>query len=117
MKYIRLEDGVYDLLRNIRTNNFYIRIEYDDGYSNPRHLSPKDLKKYRQADTVEELCDEFIFIGEDNKPRLTYKAHEWLVSQFKGRMLYGAIWVTDEHGAPILKPVAEMNKEGEFELL
>ena len=105
MKYIRTKDelGVY--------------VEYDGEY--------KDLNKgtyfktwrgvyihedWKVADTIEELCDEFVYVDEEIKQFLVsddidkYKAKQYKV--------FGAIWTNKG-----LIYVAKMNDKGEFELL
>ena len=97
MKYIRTKDGIYEL----------------DGFG---FRYPKDYKK---ADTIEELCDEFVVIYNESKkfkkPFTSFysdiigvlKEHD--LSECK---IYGAIW-TDKG----LIYVAKMNDKGELELL
>lgn len=102
MKYIRTKDGVYETV----TQNLYKNddILYIDGYGLERLLS--------QADTIEELCDEFVCIRKDNSKALLSCVDEVLPLRMCYIGIYGAIWVTDSNGAPTLKPVAKMNKEG-----
>lgn len=78
----------------------------------------------RQADTIEELCDEFVFVDEfgkkdllddDYKAKLqefgTFSVVHALMEQDRPKELYGAVW-TDKG----LIFVAEMNEELEMEL-
>lgn len=77
----------------------------------------------KESNTIEELCDEFVFDGGDGNPLLC--SYEELIywfnyskeQQFKTRNCYGAIWIKGEHNEPILKSVTKMNEKGEFELL
>lgn len=93
MKYVRTEHSVY---------------EHDD-------VSWFDI--IRQADTIEELCDEFVVMREGTKPHTAdvpyfkIRMDSKYISE-KGYEIRGAIW-TDEG----LIYVAEMNDKGELELL
>lgn len=62
-----------------------------------------------EADTLEELCDEFVVIIE-NKPHIIPR--EWLKQEIIVDELYGAIWTSKG-----LIYVAKMNDKGELELL
>ena len=71
-----------------------------------------------EADTIEELCDEFV-IAYENGGRIVYGDLEWakvkaMVNSKSGikSIIYGAIW-TDKG----LLYVAKMNDKGELELL
>ena len=92
MKYIRTKDGIY-------YNQAYF-------YSHKEEI-------IKQADTIEELCDEFVIkiktgylITYYNKVLLTQDANK------NGADVYGAIW-TDKG----LIYVAKMNEKGELELI
>ena len=61
-----------------------------------------------QADTIEELCDEFVV---EDKDEFAIFHNFKLAKQTKG-IIYGAIW-TDKG----LTYVAKMNSKGELELL
>ena len=63
----------------------------------------------QQADTIEELCDEFVAIY-DNKPH--FHILEFAKQYADDNQVYGAIW-TDKG----LIYVAKMNEKGELELL
>ena len=96
MKYIKTKDGVYK--------------EEIEWTSNP----PKQLA-IKIADTIEELCDEFVIINPDiyEKPTLCYGDYdEYKDELHKEDILFGAIW-TDKG----LIYVAKMNEKGELELL
>ena len=124
MKYIRTKDGIY---RNAGGM-------YDNGdltiYLNGITKLPKD-EIIAQADTIEELCDEFVvnYKGEE-KPRIIYMKeflksleetnitkeihYEYLADTYIKRNLgnyYGAIWI--DKG---LIYVAKMNDKGELKL-
>ena len=116
MKYIRTKDGIY------RGGEFYL-----DGLD--ENLKPTFKIKVRstiteneivkKADTIEELCDEFVIVWKDyeykhciwedlKELKLSYK--DWQFDEMEN--IFGAIWT--EWG---LKYVAKMNEKGELELL
>lgn len=93
MKYIRTKDG---------------RIEMVDEQDHGRYAS---LYPYfeREADTIEELCDEFVGIYKGRHIKSLSK-DLWILKDCE--VIYGAIW-TDKG----LIYVAKMNSEGVLELL
>ena len=94
MKYIRTIDGIQALYIDEFT-------EYGKEY----------YKNCKIADTIEELCDEFvIWFKELDKPT-QFRDFE-TTKQYKKAKVYGAIW-TDKG----LIYVAKMNDKGELELL
>ena len=108
MKYIRTKDGIVEITKVLsycyldKSGNEYL------------------LDKYKTADTIEELCDEFVLTDNGNPPLIIHNVVELdsgifenvktLKTQYK--VIYGAIW-TDKG----LIYVAKMNENGEFELL
>ena len=108
MKYIRTKDKI---------NGERI---YENDIPEPKNEHEKEiLQKMRdnigeviikQADTIEELCDEFVCF--ENK--MTFHNLETITSSYnlKHLTIYGAIW-TDRG----LIYVAKMNDKGELELL
>ena len=72
-------------------------------------------KIIKEADTIEELCDEYVIIDEDNEPNIKQGRdidHCRRIWAINNCLIYGAIWT--EWG---LKYVAKMNDKGELELL
>lgn len=74
---------------------------------------------YRQADTIEELCDEFVWVNHKTNTRAfegqpLEQVKEYYLQQCDKELwdFYGAIW-TDKG----LIYVAKMNDKGELELL
>lgn len=102
MKYIRTKDGIYEKANQTIYKNE--ELEYIDGY--------ELVKIIKQADTIEELCDEFVSVYgkyQDHWDNL----EECLRLCWDGPAeIYGAIW-TDRG----LIYVAKMNEKGELELL
>ena len=94
MKYIRTKDG---------------RIKAYEEYCDLSYIYQM-LDGIAVADTIKELCDEFVVIV-DGRHYIRVPAGN------PNFPTYGAIWTTGEHGEPILKSVAKMNDEGELELL
>ena len=70
-------------------------------------ISRKVFDNLSQADTIEELCDEFVY-GET----LIYDKEEMKFLTSRGEIVYGAIWTSKG-----LIYVAKMNEKGELELL
>ena len=107
MKYIRTKDGIY----NKRKLAFAFREDYCPTDKDYEKLLQTQIIK--QADTIEELCDEFVYVdGNRHKnypcyavePKNDVKYHD---------VIYGAIW-TDKG----LIYVAQLNEESEeWELL
>ena len=114
MKYVRTKDG------KIYNKSKIICSAFREEYCSPNWN--EDIEKYLQtkivaeADTIEELVDDFIAKKDYGKPFVIkrYEIHSNL--QF-GFTIYGAIWVVGENNEPILKPVAKMKEEGGLELL
>mgnify|MGYP003293610582 CR=1 FL=1 len=117
MKYIRTKDGIVETT-NVDRFSLYFELsgEQSVSYSEIDKLLEKMITK--QADTIEELCDEFRVRDNDN-----YSTYEIDITcrnlkelyeelQIQNQTLFGAIWI--EWG---LKYVAKMNEKGELELL
>ena len=118
MKYIRTKDGkVIDISKYEKDTQGWYYHAFTKCYAFPE----SDIVK--QADTIEELCDEFVIYDKDQnngfpitcpKERLTeIKPYIQICMQKQFNCwLKGAIW-TDKG----LIYVAKMNEEGELELL
>ena len=120
MKYIRTKDGIYERM----FPDVEQRISFDHKTIEPAYyttkcewVAKKDVLK--QADTIEELCDEFVrYVAAENYHNIMRNYDIDNLSCIKERLqktndnFYGAIW-TDKG----LIYVAKMNKEGRFELL
>ena len=88
-----------------------------DGYedTNGDYFPVEDILK--QADFIEELFDGFVCQVDDY-----YFYHHDLyiikaIGEHKKIKVYGAIEILGEHGEPIIKSVAVMDKRERFELL
>jgi len=119
MKYFRTKDGrMFEC--------------FDDGiiadFDTPRPTYVADDYILKQANTIEELCDEFIYVNKEKDIKCFCLLHQPITTIYYGAQLedvetkklindknieiYGAIW-TDKG----LIYVAKMNKEGALELL
>ena len=105
--YIRTKDRIYKVENILRDNGFV------KGY-NVWYMAfiTKD-QVIKQADTIEELCDEFVGVDKtcENGHQLL-RAIPYKCANFWNGGVYGAIWC--EFG---LKYVAKLNSKGEFKLI
>lgn len=108
MKYIRTQDRIY------KDKPLAIKYTKNDKGSYCMKMKEKDIIKI--AGTIEELCDEFVFVSDNYKPIISslpfidlrfYAKH-----RIKEATCYGAIWTSKG-----LQFVAHRNSKGEFELL
>ena len=108
MRYIRVEENVYELCEKQKYDNqWQVKV---NGCLIGYRLVYKD-RVIKSADTIEELCDEFIAYHKTLK--LTYCIKKTpFEKQDENFNFYGAIWT--EWG---LRYVAKMNDKGELELL
>lgn len=112
MKYIRTKNGVYELATEITITEFQII-----DHLHNRVFLKSEIQS--QADTIEELCDEFV-CWLNNQPthfdldeNLTVKEVKKNLDSWKAKAeVYGCIW-TDKG----LIYVAKMNEKGELELI
>ena len=104
MKYIRTKDGIYEYVDY--DNECIIPMPIIKYKGQLTHCDECDIIK--QADTIEELCDEFVV--EDNYDFAIFNNLK-LARQTKGTC-YGAIWTNKG-----LIYVAKMNDKGELELI
>ena len=116
MKYIRTKDGIFEIKATPQSNAMYSGSQayriYDHIQMVDRDVLEKDIIK--QADTIEELCDCFIYSDEVFKNVIynNFHALKILLKLRKNYVVYAAIW-TDKG----LIYVAKMNSKGELELL
>ena len=106
MKYIRTKDGIYEI-------NWFDA----DNFGDEKGDIHSNCEITNEADTIEELCDEFIVVSDNcERPIISALPFNELQLYAKGRtkyaICYGAIWC--EWG---LKYVARMNSDGVLELL
>ena len=101
MKYIRTKDGII----SDKEKSDLLKMAFEYG-------SPTTFKIIAQADTIEELCDEFVDVNKTGHCISSFKTFKALLEDKNNHNFYGAIW-TDKG----LIYVAKMNDEGELELL
>ena len=104
MKYIRTESEIYSL------DDLYVCEELN---GKPYATKNGGWCIYRdsiikEANTIKELCDCFVFIDEGCEPEVLYE-DDLPIFPTKHMQFYGAIWT--EWG---LKYVAKMNDDGEL---
>lgn len=118
MKYIRTKDNFFGYIgkRSISLGSETKGNYYHSVIDRRLHRLGAGLlqDKYivKQADSIEELCDEFVCIRKDNSKTLLSCIDEVLPLRMCYIGIYGAIW-TDKG----LIYVAKMNDKGELELL
>lgn len=111
-KYIRVEDGIYEIFDTHNGCSNHFGYKYSKDYT--ALLDEENIKNYRQADTIEELCDAFVYNDKAFK-NVIYEnidSVKTLCSLRKEWTVYATIW-TDKG----LIFVAKMNNEGVFELI
>lgn len=116
MKYIRTKDG--EIIDTERYGNLVHNSLGYVTYLGAVIIKEKDID--REANTIEELCDEAIVIEQwRNKPFVllvggngTPLSCARAIYLPQGCIIYGAVWVD----ANLIK-VAKMNEKGELELL
>ena len=123
MRYIRVEDGVYQFEDFTKTRGMVCLNHY--GYQTKGGVciagTLKDWKEYKKADIIEELCDCFIKIRREKNHndyilKFDYRNLPELkesVRKYKDSPVYGAIHIENKG----LIYVAKMNEKGELELI
>lgn len=108
MKYIRTKDGKIFDLDKIELCAEYYCIDDENQLYIEWYAVKETFEIINQADTIEELCDLFVYVYEEGKPFVD----AWFAADKWAKYIYGAIW-TDKG----LQYVARMNSDGELELL
>lgn len=121
MKYIRTKNAIVEYNPNEKILDTGEHIFLAD-MSSPNYLYVNEYSYFekdivKQADTIKELCDEYVIIpiDQNKKPIIHFIRHiNEPIKPFAtdSHIIYGAIW-TDKG----LIYVAKMNEKGEFELL
>ena len=81
MKYIRTNDGIYEIVEDLYFGRFLL--------NNKKIVSLSD-SDVKQADTIEELCDEFVC-----RDLYYYKLSKKIIDMLDNKdktKIYGAIW-------------------------
>ena len=134
MKYIRTKDGhIFEVEKDLGRygiSKAVIICDFDGNFIDVE----KQNMILKQADTIEELCDEIVFdLGNHYIPYTSpyqYNAKEaidWFKTVKEIDLGFGfmvkieekflAIWTKGEHDELILKSVAKMNESGCLQLL
>ena len=124
-KYIRTENGIYKVEE---IEKYFLDERQKLFINNTMRIAVKENDVIKQADTIEEICDEFVGLVKSTSSNfiiMTVIAHslkelkESLKTELNGEVyeghydiIYGAVWC--EWG---LKYVAKMNEKGELELI
>ena len=107
MKYIRTKDGIYEINRYYEPRDYYwVKQDCEQPISSDEII--------KQADTIEELCDEAVFFDKDNKPH--YKSQEGNLWYLGAGLFIETLrfCIFTDKG---LIYVAKMNEKGDLELL
>ena len=113
-KYIRTKEKVYEV---VEENERYYKCCYDDGCITLAAKFDNDVngfsKALKTADTINDLCDRFVLLERNLKPRI-FETLKGAINNkiYDDEVVYGAIW-TDEG----LIYIAKMNDKGELELI
>lgn len=116
MSYIRTKDGIIDT-NKLNLNKIIGNIKYEiidnilfkTMYGYEAHLYEYEI--ISKADTIEELCDEFVEVRKGNH-NICFGYGTAKSCNNDNNIIYGAIW-TDKG----LIYVAKMNKNGKLELI
>lgn len=125
-KYVKTKNGIYNLEEKDEKwqKRCQINDEFEEetyGGKTGRILYIPSKKVLKQADTIKELCDEFIHNNriirfEGGSEKYFYYLGDGFTFELDEKMIeegiYGAVWC--EFG---LKYVAKLNDRGELELL
>jgi hypothetical protein len=111
MKYIRTKNGIYEVVGADSCS--YLNASPEMYYITSDNKNILKSKVIAQADTIVELCDEFIGMDRtcENGHQLL-RAIPYKCANYWNGGIYGAIW-TDKG----LIYVAKMNDKGHFELV
>lgn len=109
MKYIRTKEGkIFDFEKKFKDHLENVEIEKKTR-SRLKFFKQGHYNVFKQADAIEELCDEFVV---EDTQGLHYRTYDFKGLENTGNKICGAIW-TDKG----LIYVAKMNDKGELELL
>lgn len=112
MKYIRTKNSIYQVESVLRDNGFV------KGYNVGEMAFIRKDQVIKQAETIEELCDEFVVVWLPTNHKDIFGVDKYSKEIIKSCIgnnktnVYGAIW-TDKG----LIYVAKMNDKGELELI
>ena len=118
MKYIRTKDRIREIIEDFGSS-CNVKSVFPKGRPSIDNFTVVTGVRFApRADTIEELCDEFVVVYKDSEPYLTQHLSYAEMEEYNaslignGGIIYAAIW-TDKG----LIYVAKMNDKGELELL
>ena len=127
MKYIRTKDGKIHEIVLKQSNIYFVKANLSDGSDIFGDFCYSQEDIFKESDTIEELCDEFVSKNKLLSPKYIDPRESELQSWKNcfeeelivkcNKEIWGCIWVFDDNGAPTLKPVAKMNENGDLKLL
>ena len=111
MKYIRTKDGIWEYIDEYESvlGDEYVLVVWADSFRGEKVFEKEEIIK--QADTIEELCDELVFFNKIDGHKRWFFDKRWkedclLQKKIRPTEIYGAIW-TDKG----LIYVAKMNEK------
>lgn len=111
MKYIRTETNIFEVIGE--NEKVYIVIGVSRDRKNAYSKSKCQTTVFNQADSIEELCDEFVGIRPNKVYAISNDFYQIKhIANNEYLDVYGAIWTSKG-----LIYVAKMNKKGELELI
>ena len=110
MKYIRTPFTIFEV---VEETDIIYRVKAKGDPHNIYSKSKCRTDVVKSADTIEELCDKFVYIGNDGNFIDSHVVpHTLYMIKNENVKVYGAIWTNKG-----LIYVAKMNDKGELELL
>jgi len=103
MKYIRTKDNAIYKIENNKLIVGNMKVNCKD-------LQALKQEGYKIANTIEELCDEFVIVNEYKELAIDLEMAK--INNKNGNIIYGAIWTNKG-----LIYVAKMNEKGELVLI
>ena len=112
MKYLRTEDNRILKYGEQADKGFDKGIFEIHNIDNNAFAPYNSIKVLKEADTIEDLCDEFVIVGTNWQQIIDLESAKYNNEKHERLKIYGAIW-TDKG----LIYVAKMNNKGVLELI
>lgn len=113
MKYIRTKDKIIKIPFANEEEWKNAKYRFYSSYEEWKRIWFANVKIIKQADTIEELIDEFVYKHFDSYELCSIKTFDIKATlKYFNAEIFGSIWVDDN-----LIKVAKMNEKGELELL
>ena len=114
-KYVRTNDN--RIYKVVKENDYIFEVDTLNSYCDNAYDIFIDKKVViKQSETIEELCDKFVFWSKECVAGFFFEPSEFATCDkkiLKENIVYGAIWVKGKG----LIYVAKMNEKGELELI